>query len=79
LIQPGILTGALFAFIVRSTCSRWPFLLKPIDGNTLPLAVFDYLKYDFDPMAAAATTVSILFALAVMLLVERMVGLRRAF
>jgi putative spermidine/putrescine transport system permease protein len=79
LIRPGIFTGALFAFIVSFDMFTMSFLLKPIGGNTLPLAVFDYLKYDFDPMAAAAATVSIVFALAVVLLVEKMVGLRRAF
>ncbi len=79
LIRPGIFTGALFAFIVSFDMFTMSFLLKPIGGNTLPLAVFDYLKYDFDPMAAAAATLSVGFALLVVLLVEKTVGLRRAF
>lgn len=78
LIRPGIFTGALFAFIVSFDMFTMSFLLKPIGGNTLPLALFDYLKYDFDPMAAAAATISVTFALAVVLLVEKTVGLRRA-
>lgn len=79
LIRPGIFTGALFAFIVSFDMFTMSFLLKPVGGNTLPLAVFDYLKYDFDPMAAAAATLSVGFALLVVLLVEKTVGLRRAF
>lgn len=79
LIRPGIFTGALFAFIVSFDMFTVSFLLKPIGGNTLPLALFDYLKYDFDPMAAAAATLSVVFALVVVLLVEKTVGLRRAF
>jgi putative spermidine/putrescine transport system permease protein len=79
LIRPGIFTGALFAFIVSFDMFTMSFLLKPVGGNTLPLAVFDYLKYDFDPMAAAAATLSVGFALTVVLLVEKTVGLRRAF
>jgi putative spermidine/putrescine transport system permease protein len=79
LLRPGLFTGALFAFIVSFDMFTMSFLLKPIGGNTLPLALFDYLKYDFDPTAAAAATVSVAFALVVVLLVERSVGLRRAF
>ena len=79
LLRPGLFTGALFAFIVSFDMFTMSFLLKPVGGNTLPLALFDYLKYDFDPTAAAAATVSVAFALAVVLLVERSVGLRRAF
>jgi putative spermidine/putrescine transport system permease protein len=78
LIKPGIFTGALFAFITSFDMFTMSFLLKPIGGNTLPLAVFDYLKYDFDPTTAAAASVSIVLALAVVVLVERTVGLRRA-
>lgn len=79
LLRPGLFTGALFAFIVSFDMFTMSFLLKPIGGNTLPLALFDYLKYDFDPTAAAAATVSVVFALIVVLLIERTVGLRRAF
>jgi putative spermidine/putrescine transport system permease protein len=68
----------LFAFITSFDMFTMSFLLKPIGGNTLPLAVFDYLKYDFDPTTAAAASVSIVLALAVVVLVERTVGLRRA-
>lgn len=78
LIAPGIISGALFAFIVSFDMFTMSYLLKPIGGATLPLALFDYLKYDFDPLAAAAATVSIGFALAVVFLVEKTVGLRRA-
>jgi ABC-type spermidine/putrescine transport system permease subunit II len=79
MLRPGLFTGALFAFIVSFDMFTMSFLLKPVGGNTLPLALFDYLKYDFDPTAAAAATVSVAFALVVVLLVERSVGLRRAF
>jgi putative spermidine/putrescine transport system permease protein len=79
MLRPGLFTGALFAFIVSFDMFTMSFLLKPVGGNTLPLALFDYLKYDFDPTAAAAATVSVAFALTVVLLVEKTVGLRRAF
>ena len=79
LAKPGMLTGGLFAFIVSFDMFTISLLLKPIGGNTLPLALFDFLTYDFDPTAAAAATLSVIFALLGVLAIERAVGLRQAF
>jgi putative spermidine/putrescine transport system permease protein len=48
-----------------------------VGGDTLPLALFDYLSYDYDPTAAAAATVSIGLAVVAVIVIERTVGLRR--
>lgn len=79
LVKPGMLTGGLFAFIVSFDMFTISLLLKPIGGNTLPLALFDFLTYDFDPTAAAAATLSVIFAVVGVVAIERTVGLRRAF
>jgi putative spermidine/putrescine transport system permease protein len=79
LIRPGMLTGGLFAFIVSFDMFTISLLLKPVGGNTLPLALFDFLTYDFDPTAAAAATLSVIAAVIGVLAIERMVGLKRAF
>ncbi|UFN49937.1 ABC transporter permease [Roseomonas sp. OT10] len=79
LMKPGLMTGALFAFIVSMDIFTVSLLLKPIGGNTLPLALFDFLAYDFDPTAAAAATISVILAFAGVVLIEKLVGLRRAF
>ncbi len=79
LAKPGMLTGGLFAFIVSFDMFTISLLLKPIGGNTLPLALFDFLTYDFDPTAAAAATLSVIFAVLGVLAIERAVGLRQAF
>ena len=79
LAKPGMLTGGLFAFIVSFDMFTISLLLKPIGGDTLPLALFDFLTYDFDPTAAAAATLSVIFALLGVLVIERAVGLRQAF
>lgn len=79
LAKPGMLTGGLFAFIVSFDMFTVSLLLKPIGGNTLPLALFDVLTYDFDPTAAAAATLSVIFAVVGVVAIERAVGLRRAF
>jgi putative spermidine/putrescine transport system permease protein len=76
LIKPGIITGALFAFVISFDLFNMSLLLKGIGMTTLPLQLFDYLRWDFDPIAAAVSTVSIVLTLVVVVWVDRTVGLR---
>ncbi len=76
LIRPGVIAGCIFAFI--TSFDQFPvslFLVSP--GNeTLPIVMFNYMKFDLDGALAAASMVSILISLAVVLTVDRLVGLR---
>ena len=68
--------GAIFAFIV--SFDQFPvslFLVSP-GRETLPITLFNYLKYDLDGTIAAASMVSILLAVVVVLVLDRTVGLR---
>jgi len=76
LIKPGIITGALFAFVISFDLFNMSLLLKGIGMTTLPLQLFDYLRWDFDPTAAAVSTVSIVVTLVAVVWVDRTVGLR---
>jgi putative spermidine/putrescine transport system permease protein len=76
LIRPGVIAGGIFAFVI--SFDQFPlslFLVNP-GHETLPITMFNYLKYDFDPTIAAASTVSIVLSIAVVLLLERTVGLQ---
>jgi len=76
LIKPGVINGALFAFIISFDNVTISLLLKGIGTMTLPMQVFDYLRWNFDPTTAAASTVSIVMTLGAVLIVDRLVGLR---
>jgi putative spermidine/putrescine transport system permease protein len=76
LIRAGVTSGGLLAFVTSFDMFTVSFLLKPLGGETLPLALFDYLSYDFDPTAAAAATVSVVLAVLGVVAIERTVGLR---
>ena len=76
LIKPGLITGAMFSFVISFDLFNMSLLLKGIGMTTLPLQLFDYLRYDFDPAAAAVSTLSVLLTLVVVVAVDRMVGLR---
>jgi putative spermidine/putrescine transport system permease protein len=76
LIRPGVIAGGIFAFIV--SFDQFPislFLVVP-NGETLPVVLFNYMKFDLDGAIAAASMVSILMALAVVLIIEKVIGLK---
>lgn len=76
LIRPGVIAGSLFAFIV--SFDQFPvslFLVSP-GQETLPIAMFNYLRFDFDGTIAAASCVSIAMAVLLVLAIERTVGLQ---
>ncbi|MDB5829704.1 MAG: potI [Variovorax sp.] len=76
LIKSGIITGMLFAFVISFDLFNMSLLLKGIGMTTLPLQLFDYLRWDFDPTAAAVSTLSIVLTLAAVVVIDRTVGLR---
>ena len=76
MIKPGVITGCLFAFIISFDIFNISLLLKGIGTSTLPIQLFDYLRWDFDPTAAAVSSISIVLTLIVILLLDRFVGLR---
>lgn len=76
LIKSGIVTGAMLAFILSFDNVNISLLLKPIGSSTLPIQLYDYLRYDLNPTAAAASAVSIAVTFAVVFLIDRLYGLR---
>ena len=76
LIRPGVMAGGIFAFIV--SFDQFPislFLVVP-NGETLPVVLFNYIRFDLDGAIAAASMVSIALALAVVFALDRLIGLR---
>ncbi|MFI0844831.1 ABC transporter permease [Mesorhizobium sp. IMUNJ 23232] len=76
LIKPGVIGGALFAFIISFDVFTISFMLKGIGMSTLPIQLFDYLRTNFTPEAAAVSTLSITLTLGVVIVSEKVLGLR---
>jgi putative spermidine/putrescine transport system permease protein len=76
LIKGGVITGAIFAFIVSFDTFSISLLLKGVGLITLPIQLFEYLQWDFDPTAAAVSTISIVITLGGVLLADSVVGLK---
>ncbi|MGK9052723.1 ABC transporter permease [Neorhizobium petrolearium] len=76
LIKPGVIGGCLFAFIISFDIFTISFMLKNVGTSTLPIQLFDYLRTNFTPEAAAVSTCSIVLTLAVVVISEKVLGLR---
>ena len=76
IIKPGIISGALFCFIISFDLFNISLLLKGIGIATLPIQLFDYVRWDFDPTAAAVSTVSIIVTVIALVIAQRLIGLR---
>ena len=77
LVRLGVVAGMLFAFIVSFDNVSLSLFLTNARTNTLPIAILNYVEYNFDPSVAAISTMLVAFSLGAALLVERLVGLRR--
>lgn len=76
IIKPGVISGGMLAFIISFDLFAVSLLLKGVGTSTLPIQLFDYVKWSFDPTAAAVATVSISITLAMVLVTDRLVGLK---
>jgi putative spermidine/putrescine transport system permease protein len=77
-IAPGLAAGSLFAFMVSFDNFPISMWLADAEHNPLPLLIFQKIASVFEPSVAAMSTLMIFFAMAVVLIVERAAGLRRA-
>ena len=79
LIRPGILAGAVFAFILSFDDVAVSLFLSSPGVMTLPVRIFVYIEQNYDPLVTAVSSLLILVAVVVVVLVERTVGLGKLF
>jgi putative spermidine/putrescine transport system permease protein len=77
-IAPGLAAGALFAFMV--SFDNYPVSMWLADAQNVPMPMLIYrlIGSVFTPAVPAISTLMILIAFGVVLIMERLVGLRRA-
>jgi putative spermidine/putrescine transport system permease protein len=77
LIRPGMFAGGLFAFLVSFDNLPISYFFGTPSTSTLPVVMLSYIQDQFDPSIAAVSTVQMVLALLVLLVVDRIYGLRR--
>jgi putative spermidine/putrescine transport system permease protein len=74
LIKPGLIAGAIFAFIVSFDNLPVSIFLVGVKETTLPVVIFSYIEYGVDPSIAAVSTIlTCLTGLAIFVL-EKWIG-----
>ncbi|MCL5950240.1 MAG: ABC transporter permease [Chloroflexi bacterium] len=75
IIRPGLVAGAMFAFIISFDQFTVTLFVVAANYVTLPIQIFNYVSYQNDPTIAALSTLLILGALVLIFGVEGTVGL----
>lgn len=77
IVRPGILAGAIFAFLTSFDNYTISFFLADARVVPLPVTVFNYINNVFDP-GVAALSAALIYASAIILIgAERLVGASR--
>jgi putative spermidine/putrescine transport system permease protein len=71
---PGIFSGGLYAFIVSFTDVPVALFLAASGSATFPVELFYSMEQDFNPSALASATVVTCFALLLLVVTQRIVG-----
>ncbi len=75
LAKPGIVSGAILAFLYSFDEVALSSLLTSPRFVTLPIRIMNYMELTFDPTLAAISTLLILASLVIIVLMDKFVGL----
>ena len=78
-LATGAWMAAVFAFITSFDEVVVTLFLAGPRMMTLPVRIFQYIEYNSDPLVAAVSTVLVALTVAVVLVVDRVVGFSRLF
>ena len=76
-LGPGMMAGAVFAFIVSLDNVAVSIFLGGADVTTLPVQLFAYAAYKSDPMVAAVSVLIIVVSLGIVALSEKFFGIQK--
>ncbi|GIX14682.1 MAG: ABC transporter permease [Paracoccaceae bacterium] len=76
-ILPGVVAGAMFAFVASFGNLEMTLFLVGPGRTTLPIAILQYLQWKIDPTIAAISVVQIALVFVAMIVTDRFVRLSR--
>lgn len=76
LISPALISAFLFSFIISFDEVTVSMFLTGIDLNTLPVKILSDIQNNASPAIAAVSTLLMCLTLGLVLLIDRLVGLR---
>lgn len=77
-IMPGLAAGSLFAFLV--SFDNYPISMWLADAENMPapLMLYRQINVVFDPSVSAMSTLMVIIAVVMVLVIERLTGLRKS-
>lgn len=79
IIRPGVISGAILAFLFSFDEAVLSNLLSSPTFVTLPVRIMNYMEFSFDPTLASISAILIVLSLVITLLAEKFVGLKLMF
>jgi len=76
-IRGGVLAGVSFAFIVSFTNIPVSLFVTTADNITLPIAIFNYMINNFEPIVAAISVVQVALILVALFFARKFISLER--
>ena len=77
-IKPGVIAGALFAFINSWINVEVSIFNSTAQFVTIPVKLFNYIQFNIDPTLAAVSAVTIYIAILVVAAIDLAVGIEKA-
>ncbi|MGC0055871.1 ABC transporter permease (plasmid) [Brucella pituitosa] len=77
IIKPGLVAGALFAFIISWINVELSIFNATADLMPIPVKLFNYVQYAVDPMLAAVSATTIYVAIIAVIVLDVFVGIDR--
>jgi putative spermidine/putrescine transport system permease protein len=78
-IKSGIIAGAVFAFITSFDDLTVALFIVSTDVVTLPVRIFSYIQYQYDPIITSLSSMIILLTIILIFVIERVFGVGRLF
>lgn len=72
LISPGVIAGAILAFLISFDELAMTIFLTSPNVVTLPVRIFNYVEWHLDPGVAALSTILISFTAVLLIILERL-------
>ncbi len=79
ILRPGIVSGAIFAFLISLDEVPIALFMGAGDNTTLPVKIFTAMEISFGGDILAVASVIVVASVVLMLVLDRLVGLERLF
>jgi putative spermidine/putrescine transport system permease protein len=77
-IKPGVIAGALFAFINSWINVEVSIFNSTAQFETLPVKLFNYIQFNIDPTLAAVSAATIYIAVVLVVAIDLVIGIEKA-